>query len=225
MVTLSVMVAASAVVGAGKLIVFDGANTLAAGLSEAMASQAPTFAARAAVVEPTAIPERSPSPSTEPSTTPTPTEPPAPIKDVPRFSLSTFRFSGRSYTGVVAAAPGISFVAPFAGKVEILRYQFIDSEVRVGSNVPSLPFFPYISIVTADSRMIFRPGALGSDTELVARDGDTVSQGDHLFRLITMGRSSWATFYNSAAPFQVVVSLQVVPTGRDLDPSTYIATD
>jgi hypothetical protein len=117
---------------------------------------------------------------------------------------------------------GRTFVAPFAGRVEVLTYQFIDGEVRLGSNVPSLPFYPYISVVAADRKITYRPGTLGVVAQVLAPNGTQVGAGDALFRLVAPGRSSWATFYNSSVPYQVVVSLQGVPSGRDLDPTPYL---
>jgi hypothetical protein len=65
--------------------------------------------------------------------------------------------------------------------------------------------------------MTYRPGALGSATELLVRDGQRVTAGESLFRVIGEGRSSWATFYDARVPYQVVVSLQAMPSGRELD--------
>jgi hypothetical protein len=160
----------------------------------------------------------SPNPSS--TATPTPTQTATPTAPL---ALTSFRFAGRTYVGIVVPAVGRTFVAPFAGTVEIRIYQFIDGEVRQGSNVPGLPFFPYISVVNADQKITYRPGTLGSVTELLARDGTQVGAGDPLFRLAAPGRSSWTTFYNASAPYQVVVSLQGMPSGRDLDPTIYIS--
>ena len=88
--------------------------------------------------------------------------------------------------------------------------------------MPSLPFFPYISVTSSDARMIYRPGAIVSATELIAKDGARVASGDQLFRVAANGRSSWSAFYDSRAPYQVVVSLQTLG-GRDLDASTYFS--
>jgi hypothetical protein len=88
--------------------------------------------------------------------------------------------------------------------------------------VSTLPFYPYISVIAADRKITYRPGTLGSVTQLLARDGTQVGAGDPLFQLIAQGRSSWTTFYNSVAPYQVVVSLQALPSGRDLDPTPYL---
>jgi hypothetical protein len=160
-----------------------------------------------------------------PSVTATPTPEPSPKETAaPQapLALSAFRFGGRSYVGIVVPDLGRSFFAPFAGTVEIRTYQFIDGEVRVGSNVPSLPFYPYVSIITADRKITYRPGTLGSVTEVLVRDGARVAADDPLFRLVAPGRSSWATFYNSSAIYDVVVSLQAIPSGRDLDAMPYL---
>lgn len=164
------------------------------------------------IATPNPFPTESPAPSATPSAAPTP----APL------TLTTFRFGGRSYVGIVASDASTTFAAPFAGTVEVRTYQFIDGEVRVGSNVATLPFFPYISIVTSDRKITYRPGTLGAVTEILAADGKSVAAGDPLFRLVELGRSSWTTFYNASAPYHVVVSLQAVPTGRDLDPTPYL---
>ena len=166
------------------------------------------------ITTPKPSPTATPTPEPSPTVTPAPTEAP--------LALTSFRFGGRSYVGVVVPDVGHTFVAPFAGTVEVLTYQFIDGEVRVGSNVPSLPFYPYISVIAADKKITYRPGTLGSVSELLARDGTQVGAGDPLFRLVAPGRSSWTTFYNSSAPYQIVVSLQSLPSGRDLDPTPYL---
>lgn len=161
-----------------------------------------------------------PNPTATPTGAPSPTETAAPT-EAP-LALTRFRFGGRSYIGIVVPDLGRGFVAPFAGTVEVRTYQFIDGEVRLGSNVASLAFYPYISVVAADRKMTYRPGTLGSVTELLVRDGSAVAAGDPLFRLTAPGRSSWTTFYNSSATYDVVVSLQAMPSGRDLDATPYL---
>ena len=185
--------------------------------------------------QPTASPSPSPSPTVTPavlsdiatpvptpSATPEPTPTPSPAPTEAPLALSSFRFAGRTYVGIVVPQVGRTFVAPFAGTVEVLTYQFIDGEVRLGSNVPSLPFYPYISVVAADRKITYRPGTLGAVTQVIARNGTRVGPGDELFRLVAPGRSSWATFYDATAPYQIVVSLQALPSGRDLDPTPYL---
>jgi hypothetical protein len=189
----------------------------------------PTFAQPAASPVPSPSPTVSPAvlsdiatPNPSPTATQTPGRSPTATPTEAPLALTSFRFGGRSYVGIVVPEVGRTFVAPFAGTVEVRTYQFIDGEVRLGSNVPSLPFYPYISVIAADQKITYRPGTLGSVTEVLARDGTPVTAGDPLFRLVAAGRSSWTTFYNSSAPYQVVVSLQGVPSGRDLDPTPYL---
>ena len=182
----------------------------------APATPTPNPTSQPAVLSDIATPNPSPTESAGPSATPSAAPTPAPL------TLTAFRFGGRSYVGIVASDASTTFAAPFAGTVEVRTYQFIDGEVRVGSNVATLPFFPYISIVTSDRRITYRPGTLGPVTEILAADGKSVAAGDPLFRLVALGRSSWTTFYNASAPYHVVVSLQGVPSGRDLDPTPYL---
>jgi hypothetical protein len=128
--------------------------------------------------------------------------------------------AGHRYAGL-AVKTGTVVTAAFDGVVEVRTYQLIGGSVRVGSNVASVPFYPYITVVSADRRMTYRPGELASDVEVLVEDGQQVRTGAALFRQLGSGRSSWAAFYDSAAPFQVVVSLQAIPSGLDLDPLSF----
>jgi biotin carboxyl carrier protein len=202
--------------GVGRLILVGDLGVALPSFSQPTASPSPTVLP--AVLSDIATPN--PPPAAAPTPTPSPTETAA-STEAP-VALTSFRFGGRSYVGIVVPDSGRTFAAPFAGTVEVLVYQFINGEVRVGSNVPTLPFYPYISVVAADRKITYRSGTLGSVTEVLARDGTQVGAGDPLFRLVAPGRSSWATFYNSSAPYQVVVSLQGLPSGRDLDPTPYL---
>jgi hypothetical protein len=150
------------------------------------------------------------SASPSPSPTATPTQAPA-IVATPYLS------GGHTYAGLEVRT-GTVVTAARDGVVEVRTYQLIDGSVRVGSNVPSLPFYPYITVVSADTRVTYRTGALGFDVEVLVEDGQQIRVGGPLFRQLGAGRSSWATFYDPGAPFQVVVSVQAVPSGRDLDP-------
>ena len=203
----------------GRVILVGDLGVTLPSLSQvgASATPSPSPTVSSAVLSDIATPN--PSPAT-PTAAPSPTQTATPTAPL---ALTSFRFGGRTYVGIVVPAVGRTFVAPFAGTVEVRTYQFIDGEVRQGSNVPSLPFFPYVSVVSADQKITYRPGTLGSVTELLARDGAQVGAGDPLFRLVASGRSSWTTFYNASAPYQVVVSLQGMPSGRDLDPTIYIS--
>jgi multidrug efflux pump subunit AcrA (membrane-fusion protein) len=214
-VGLSSAVTAVVLFGIGRLILIGDLGIAMPLLSQASASPSPTISP--AVLSDIATPKPSPTATTTPEPSPTATAAPS---EAP-LALTSFAFLGHSYVGIVVPEIPRTFVAPFAGTVEIRTYQLIDGEVRVGSGVPTLPFYPYISVIAADRKITYRPGILGSVTEVMARDGTPVGAGDPLFRLVTSGRSSWATFYNSSAPYQVVVSLQGVPDGRDLDPTPY----
>jgi hypothetical protein len=217
-VALASSVSAVALLAVGRLILIGDLGIAMPSLSQASASASPSPSPSPSptVLSETATPSPSPTPTPEPSPTETAAPTPAPL------GLTAFRFVGRSYVGVVVPDVGRTFAAPFAGRVEVLTYQFIDGEVRVGSNVPSLPFYPYISVIAGDRRITYRSGTLGSVTEVLAANGTIVAAGDPLFRLITLDRSSWTTFYDSSAPYQVVVSLQSLPSGRDLDATVYL---
>ena len=218
-VGLASAVTAVVLFGVGRLILTGDLGVAMPSLPQTNASPSPTPTISPAVLSDIAAPKPSPTPSptSEPSLTATTTPTKAPL------ALTSFAFLGRTYVGIVVPDVGRTFVAPFAGTIEVRIYQFIDGEVRVGSNVPNLPFYPYISVVAADKKITYRPGTMPSVTEVLARDGASVAAGDPLFRLIALTRSSWTTFYNSSAPYQVVVSLQAIPSGRDLDPTIYVS--
>jgi hypothetical protein len=200
--------------GIGRLILIGDLGIAMPPLSQASASPSPSISP--AVLSDIAPPKPSPTATLTPSpiATVAPTEAP--------LALTSFAFLGHTYVGIVVPDVGRTFVAPFAGTVEVRTYQLVDGEVRVGSSVPTLPFYPYISVIAADRKITYRPGTLGSVTEVLAREGAPVGVGDPLFRLVAPGRSSWATFYNSSAPYHVVVSMLGVPSGRDLDPTPYL---
>ncbi len=206
--------------GIGRVILIGDLGIAMPSFSQPSASPTPSPSSTVspAVLSDVATPK--PTPTATPTPEPSPTETAAPT-EAP-LALTSFRFGGRSYVGIVVPEVGRTFVAPFAGTVEVLTYQFIDGEVRLGSNVASLPFYPYVSIVASDRKITYRPGTLGAVTEVLARNGTQVGAGDPLFRLVAQGRSSWTTFYNSSAPYQIVVSLQGLPSGRDLDPTPYL---
>jgi hypothetical protein len=217
-VALASSVSAVAVFGVGRVILFGdlGINMPSFAQPTPPPDPSPSPTPSPTVLSETATPAPSPSPTNEPSPTATAAPTPEPL------SLTAFRFEGRSYIGVGVPGVGRTFAAPFAGRVEVRTYQLIGGEVRVGSNVAGLAFYPYVSVVASDRRITYRPGAMGAVTEVLVRDGATVAAGDPLFRLIAPGRSSWAAFYNSGAPYQVVVSLQSLPSGRDLDATPYL---
>jgi multidrug efflux pump subunit AcrA (membrane-fusion protein) len=206
--------------GIGRLILTGDLGVAMPSFSQASASPSPSPSPTVSPAVLSDIATPNPSPTVTPTPEPSPTETAAPTE--PPLALTSFRFGGRGYVGIVVPDVGRTFAAPFAGRVEVRTYQFIDGEVRLGSNVPTLPFYPYISVVAADRKITYRPGTLGSVTELLVRDGTQVGAGDALFRLVAPGPSSWTIFYNSSAPYHVVVSLQALPSGRDLDPTPYL---
>ena len=205
---LTVFVAFGAVVIALAMVASVVVGT--AGLRGDRAGAAPTAQASRR----TASPSGSVTPASVPSLPPSPTA--NPTESSPIVAAS-YRSGGHTYAGLEVRT-GTVVTAAFDGLVEIRMYQLIDGNVRIGSNVPSLPFYPYITVVSADRRMTYRPGALGSDVEVLAEDGQHISIGGPLFRQVGAGRSSWAAFYDPGSPFQVVVSVQAVPSGLDVDP-------
>jgi hypothetical protein len=200
--SLATFLTAGFVYGAGAVIL----NGLPAARLPSTADRAPSTPV--ATVEIVVV---TPPPTQEPTATPSPTPNPTPA-----IVATRYRSGGRNYVGL-EVDPDTTFLARFDGVVEIRVYQFFSGQVWIGSNETSLPFFPYVSVISGDRRMTYRPGALGSDTEVLVRDGQRVAAGESLFRVIGDGRSSWATFYDARVPFQVVVSLQALPSGRELD--------
>lgn len=197
------------------MVLVAGATALAAGLMivGAIGTGAAAMRIPSTAKSLTAVPFTTASAAAaSPAATPLPS-----LEPMPAIFVSPYRSGGRSYAGI-ELRPGTVVRTPLEGTVEIRLYQYINNDVRVGSNAPSLPFFPYVTVVSSDRRLTFRPGALGTDTELLVRDAQRVGVGAPLFRAIGPGRSSWATFYDPAISFQVVASLHMLPTGRELDP-------
>jgi len=168
---------------------------------------------------PFASPASSPTPaSTPPAASATPTPAPSPTRDP--LSATPYSNSGKRYAALRAPV-GYVFTAPVAGTVTVRRYQFISGEVRVDSIVPGLPFFPYVTLESADRRIIFRPGALDVDTEVSVKDGDRVTPGAPLFKVIGDGASSWHTFYDRGVTANVIASVVALPSGAEVDPVAF----
>ena len=208
-VSLAAVVTAGVLGGAGELII----------VGHVMPSPAPSLKAEAKLA--TLPPGLAPTETSAPTEAPPPTM--SPVPTLSPYALTAFRFSGHSYLGITNTASEATFAAPFAGKVDVRTYQFIDGDVRVGSNVTSLPFFPYVAVSSSERRIVYRPGAVGTVTDLLVSDGVSVQAGDPLFRLIAPGPSSWVTFYDQKVPYQVVVSLQRTNGSGDLDASVYFS--
>ena len=211
---LTFVVAFVAAIVAVAMVVSVISGTVGAGGDRAGSDRSSSRTAGAS--GPTAVPSGSATLApASPSQTVTPSQAPAIV-------ATQYLSAGHTYAGLEVRT-GTVVTAALDGVVEVRMYQLIDGSVRVGSNVPSLPFYPYITVVSPDSRMTYRPGALGSDVELLVADGEQIRVGGPLFRELGPGRSSWATFYDPGIPFQVVVSVQAVPSGRDLDPLSFFS--
>jgi hypothetical protein len=172
-----------------------------------------------------------PSPATTPSAALTPTAPPAtatatatptpsPSATPDPFTVEPYSFSGKRYAALRAPV-GYTYVAPIAGTLTMRLYQLINGEVRVGSAVPSLPFFPYLTLESSDRRIIFRLGALDTDTQVLIKDGERAEFGTPLFKIIGAGASSWRTFYDHGMTANVIASVAALPSGAELDPLAF----
>jgi len=170
-----------------------------------------------------------PAPPTPPVSSPTPTSTPPPATATPTpapratpdpLAATAYSNSGKRYAALRAPV-GYTFTAPFAGAVTVRRYQLISGEVRVGSLFPGVPFFPYITLESADRRIIFRPGALDVDTEVIVQDGDRVAGGAALFKITGEGASSWHAFYDRGVSANVIASVAALPSGSELDPVAF----
>lgn len=150
-----------------------------------------------------------PTPSPSPTPTPKPTETPDPMV------VSAFTGQGLRLAAITIPA-GYTFRAPIAGKVTIALYQYVDGEIKTG--VTDQPSYPYIFIRSADRELKLRPGAVDRDIQMIVKDGDTVEVGAPLFKTLTAGASSWATFYDSGVKAQIVASAVAEPSGTEIDP-------
>ena len=194
------------------------------GIVSSAQAQPPAIVTVSAGPDPSLIAQtvRSPSPTPTPSPTPVPTATPSPTPTPsPRTpSLVPYAFGGRSYTGVELGV-GWTVLAPYDGRIELHFYQLLDGQIREDTAAAGVPRYVYVEAYATDGRrMRFRPGALGPDTELIAKDG-LVKAGDGLFRVIGEGPSSWRDFYDPSIEFQIVVSLQSA-AGNDFDATPLI---
>ena len=161
----------------------------------------------------------SPTPaSTPPPAAATPT--PAPSTTPDPLTATPYSSSGKRYAALRAPV-GYTLAAPFAGAVTVRRYQLIGGELRVDSLLPGVPFFPYVTLESADRRVIFRPGALDVDTDVTVKDGDRVAAGAPLFTISGEGASSWHTFYDRGVTANVIASVMALPSGSELDPVAF----
>lgn len=198
-------------------------SVLQATLSPA-ASRVSVATVTLATATPTPSPPSTPSasPTIAPTAVPATSNPtPTPIPDPP--TVTAYSYSGKRYAALRAPI-GYVFLAPIAGTVRVSLYQLIDGQVRIGSSVPSLPFFPYLTLESVDRRIIYRPGALNADTQLLVRDGDRAELGAPLFKVVGDGASSWRTFYDRSVTANVIASVAALPSGAELDPVAFFTT-
>ena len=144
-----------------------------------------------------------------------PTRGPQPTPDP--LVVTAYQNGGRRFAAL-AVPVGYTMTSPISGTVSVVVYQFLGGDVRVGSNVPSEPFFPYITITSVDRKVTLRPGALNRDVQLIVKDGQAIAAGSPLFTIADEGASSWRTFYDRSVTAQVIVSVQSWPSGTELDP-------
>jgi hypothetical protein len=154
---------------------------------------------------------------------PTPTTTPSPTPSPTLMTAAAYVSGGKRYAALRAPIDYV-YVAPIAGTVRVQLYQLIDGDVRVGSNVTALPFFPYVTVQSADRRVIFRPGALNGDTQMLIKDGEHAEPGTPLFKTVGEGASSWRTFYDRGMTANVIVSVAALPSGAELDPVAFFNT-
>lgn len=193
------------------------AATTSIRLAVATASLLPSPAPMASTVPPSPWPPV--AAPTDPLSTATPTVAPSPST----VALSATAYTSRGKRYAALSAPiGYVYLAPIAGAVQVRVYQLINGEVRLGSNVPSLPFFPYVTLESADRRVIFRPGALNADTQLLVKDGERAEPGTPLFKTVGDGASSWRTFYDHGVTANVIASVAALPSGSELDPVAFL---
>jgi len=164
---------------------------------------------RTATPSPTAAPAQATS-TVSPS--PTPTRRPV--------ALTPYTCIDRPCTGVHLGASW-TVLAPYDGRVEIHVYQYLDGQPREFTDVAGVAKYPYVEVFAPDGRrMRYRPGALGTDTEVIAKEGP-IRAGEELFRVTGDGPSSWRDFYDPGITFQIVVSLTSA-AGTDLDATPLI---
>jgi hypothetical protein len=200
----------------------QGTSTRSAATAAATPSMPLAVATASPAPPPTPSTALSPSPlavPTDPPFTATPT--PAPPPSTALLSVTAYTSGGKRYAAL-SAPIGYVYLAPIAGAVQVRVYQLINGEVRLGSNVPSLPFFPYVTLESADRRVIYRPGALNTDTQLLVKDGERAEPGTPLFKTVGDGASSWRTFYDRSVTANVIASVAALPSGAELDPVAFL---
>ena len=199
-----------AIVVLGRQYVADVAGSAASASPSVPATASPTPLAATATASPVATVSPLRTPSASPSATKDP------------LVVTAYVNAGRRFAALTAPL-GYTLTSPISGTVGVVVYQFLGGDIRVGSNVPSEPFYPYVTITSSDEKLVLRPGALGSDIRLLVKDGDTVRAGTPLFTIVGPGSSSWRTFYDRTMTAQVLASATARPSGAELDPLALFA--
>jgi biotin carboxyl carrier protein len=169
---------------------------------------------------PTAAPTTAPTvaPTQAPTATPTATPTPTPTAAADALTFELYTNGGRRFAAFVLSSTPYTVTSPIAGTVSIAMYQFLDGEVRVGSNIPGLPFFPYVTVTGSERRVVLRPSSLQAGVKLLVDDGQKIGIGDALFSIKDLSASSWRTFYDRSLVAPVIASASSTSTGAEVDP-------
>jgi biotin carboxyl carrier protein len=142
---------------------------------------------------------------------------PVPVPTPDPMVVTAYQGQGLRLAALTIPA-NYTVTSPIAGKVTVALYQYVDGEIRSGTNIADLPSYPYVFIRSADREVKLRPGALDKDVKLLVKDGDTIAAGGGLFTTLTTGASSWQTFYDRNVTAQVIASVTAQPSGNEVDP-------
>lgn len=209
----------SAALGVGLGLAILGAGFVVSNL--ALAGSATTAGtstiAPATVVPPSSAAQTQSPPTAAPTKTPAPTATPVPTTTPDPLTVAAYQGQGLRLAALTMPA-GYTFTSPIGGTVTMVLYQFVNGEIRSGAGLQDRAFFPYVLVRSADREIKLRPGALDTDVQLIAKDGDTVTAGAPLFKIIATGPSSWATFYDRSVTAQVIASVTTRPQGTEVDP-------
>lgn len=196
-------------------------------VARAYAAPAPSSAATRSESAEVRSPSSSSTPVATATTTPATSSgavatPPTPQPTRVPLAVTPYVNAGRRFAALTAPN-GYVLLSPVSGTVRVVVYQLLGGDIRVGSNVPTEPFYPYVTITSSDVKLILRPGALRDDVELLVKDGDPVRAGSPIFRIVGQGASSWHAFYDRGLSAQILVSASARPSGAELDPAPLFA--
>jgi len=183
--------------------VIDASTTTAAPLASVARIASPGATTPATVLPASAPP--SPAPTPRPTITADP--------------LIVIGFTGHAggvnYRLAALTVPtGYTLTSPIDGTVRIDLYQYVSGSIRQG--VTDQPSYPYIYVTGGGREIKLRPGVVGTDVQLLVKDGDTIVAGTPILKTLTSNPSSWHTFYEASVLAQVVAS--VTAQGAEVDP-------